>query len=151
MAINEYSISLEDPDFPMLTKYSKRTIIGGSIGTAPSQEDRPGIMYSHNVMPTLYGYNAVGYNNRLSAISFLDVGDTLVDVRVIYSVEQERCYLGISDFGRMYFSTPSVPEWTLLPGPDLYRDLTTVANVNGLDRDWETTFLFYRVYNPYIN
>lgn len=64
--------------FPLLSTQSGRTVIDGrgdltyvpgvsADGDVPEDRGVPGVMYAHNVMPSTYGWQAVGYDTRVLA------------------------------------------------------------------------------------
>lgn len=70
--------NLQAASFPLLSTLVGRSAIDGSadqiyvervtaLGSAPTDRGVPSIVYAHNVMPSTYGWQSVGYNNAYFA------------------------------------------------------------------------------------
>jgi len=140
MAQQFFKIDLQKPAFPMLSKQQTRTRIGsGQRSQSVDTQDEVGISYCHNVMPTEYGYNAVGMNLTVAGIT---PSGTMIDVREIFSLDRSPFYLGMDDVGRLYTRlVGSSSSWRALADtfpivsglyPTFDSKDCTVATVNGI-------------------
>ncbi len=98
----------------------------------------PGLAYCHNVLPSKYGLNAVGYTHKIDAVDSLASDDYFTDIKLIYSETRERIYLGITAAGDIYELTPdgSPTEWTFVASTG-FTSLFTKGTINGI-----TYFMF---------
>lgn len=115
MAQREYKIDLSNSLFPMLSEQQTRTIIGSTAGEAPSKEDRPHIAYCHNVMPSFYGMDSVGFLSLIPAFISLPAGVTFSDVRVAYGDAKNRLYIAWDTGGNAYSLIDGSTSWAALP------------------------------------
>lgn len=113
MAQSFYTIDLQDTTFPMLSEQQTKTIIGSTAGEAPSRQQKVGVAYMHNVMPSRYGLDAISYIQLCPSLPDLPTGATFQDVRVVYSTTRERTYLAWTSQGVVYALTPLV-TWKLV-------------------------------------
>ncbi len=141
MAQRLYDIDLDNTKFPMLHEQQGRTIIGSTAGEAPSKEDKPGVAYCHNVMPSSYGMDAVGYLDEIVAHP---VVSTFSDVRVIYGNNLSRLYLAWDTIGNVYALIEGTTAWIDVPatlpvtaGANFSVDSVTIGTVNGV------SYIFY--------
>ena len=144
MAQRFYSIELQDSIFPMLSEQQSRTIIGNVAGEAPSKGDRPGIAYCHNVMPSQYGMDSVGFLSLIPAFSGLPAGLSFSDVRVIYGDKLSRLYLAWDTNGNVYALVTGATVWIAVPatvpatgGAGFSVNTVTSGRVNGI------SYIFY--------
>lgn len=130
----------------MLHSKQSRTIIGAAIGEAPSADNRPGIAYCHNVMPTEYGVTSIAYKETVPVVPGLAINETFVDVRAAFGDEKSRIYLAWTSAGEVYVlrTGPYVSEaWYILPTTSpavtlpLDPDTITIGNVDGI------SYIFY--------
>ncbi len=140
MALNKYNIDLQNGVFPMLSEQKPRTLIGSTVGEAPAKEKKPGIVYCHNVMPSIQGTDSVGY---LSVIE-PSAGVVFSDVRVIYGDDKSRLYLAWDTTGNIYALLEGATSWLELPATDPVTvdadfsiDSVTIGTVNGI------SYIFY--------
>ena len=140
MAQRKYSIDLQNISFPMLSEQQTRTIIGSTAGEAPSKEDKPGVAYCHNVVPSRYGMDSVGY---LSVIPAATAG-VFIDVRPIYGDELNLLYLAWDSVGSAYSLEEGATSWLPLSatvpvtgGSGFTSESVTVGTVNGV------SYIFY--------
>lgn len=141
MAQRFYKIGIREATFPMLSEQQTRTVLGSEAGKAPAVEERPGVAYCHNVMPTEYGLNSVGYLSVIPAagLAVLPLGLVFTDVRVAYGDAKSRLYLGWDDIGRVYALLSGATAWIALPatipatgGPGFSSNSVTLGTVNGV-------------------
>lgn len=139
MAQRHYSISLGTPIFPMLSEQQTRTIIGGTVGEAPASDQRPGLAYCHNVMPSKEGFDSVGYLSVIPAAAGLPEGVAFSDVRIAYGQGASRIHLAWDSVGRVYALPTGTSAWINVPptipitgGVDFSIDSITIGTVNGI-------------------
>lgn len=139
MAQRFYKIDIADSIFPMLSEQQTRTTIGATAGEAPAKEDRPGVAYCHNVMPSKYGFDSVGYNSAIPASEFLIAGETFVDVRVIYGNGRTRIHMAWTSRGAPYVLIGAATSWIPLThtvpvtiDPAFTPESVTTGTVNGV-------------------
>lgn len=143
MAQAEYKIDL-NTSFTMLSEDQTRTIIGSTAGESPAEEDKPGIGYCHNVMPTKYGMQSIGYKFIVPPFGGLPGGRVFVDVRVVYGDAKSRLYLAWDDEGGVHALLEGTTVWIDLPpttpstgGPGFLVDSVTIGTVDGV------SYIFY--------
>lgn len=139
MAQREYAIDLQNTIFPMLSEQQTRTVIGSTAGEAPTKEDKPGIAYCHNVMPSKYGMDSVGFLSVIPAFAALPAGIVFSDVRVAYGTDMSRVYLAWDSVGVAYALPNGGTSWIVLPptfpltgGIGFSVDSVTIGTVNGV-------------------
>ena len=141
MAQQIYPMNMQDTIYPLVSQQQTRTIIGASVGQAPADAVRPGVAYMHNVMPTKYGMNSVGYTEITPAITDPTGLLRMVDVRVVQSTTGVRQYLGFLSNGAVYLLDYAQNEWNDIASDwtltDIKSDKITSANVNGV------TYIYY--------
>lgn len=144
MAQRLYDISLQGAIFPMLSEQQGRTIIGATAGESPSKENRPGIAYCHNVMPSAYGLDSVGFLSPILAFSGLPAGRVFSDAREAYGDAKSRLSLAWDDQGSVYALLSGASAWIALPatvpatgGVGFDVNSVTIATVNGV------SYIFY--------
>lgn len=144
MAQRFYTINLQDSLFPMLSEQQSRTVIGSVAGEAPAKEQRPGIAYCHNIMPSRYGYDSVGFLSVVPTFVGLPAGLSFSDTRVVYGDAKSRLYLAWDDEGNVYALLSGFAVWIALPatvpatgGPGFSLDSVTIGTVNGV------SYIFY--------
>lgn len=114
MAQSKYTIDMQNTVFPLLSEQQTRTIIGNAIGQSPGETERPGVAYMHNVMPSRYGMDAVGYTQILPNALGLPIGQSITDVRVIFSTDRNRYYLAFATDGTVFRLNDSGIAWNRL-------------------------------------
>lgn len=145
MAQAEYKIDL-NTTFPMLHEQQARTIIGSTAGESPAPDDKPGIAYCHNVMPTQYGMTTVAYKEVLPSVPGLVSGEEFVDVRAAFGNQRTRIFLAWTTKGNVYVMHAgpfAIQSWALLPATipsvdlPLDPDTVTIGTVEGI------SYIFY--------
>jgi hypothetical protein len=143
MAQQFYPIELKGASFPMLSQLQGRTIIGASVGRAPNQDERPGIAYCHNIMPSLEGLNSVAYLPVISPMNPAAVAP-FSDVRTAYSTDLARLYLVWDSVGSVFALLAGSTTWVAIPatspatgGSGFNPDTVTIGTVNGV------SYIFY--------
>lgn len=141
MAQQKYTVNLLDTVYPLLSNLQTRTVIGTVVGQAPAATERPSVAYMHNVMPTRYGMQAVGYLQVSGSAYTPSLPSTyLTDIITAFSREGDRMYLGFSAGGNILKLTPTGgTAWTnqgALPGVAAFAPVfdytkVTAAVVNG--------------------
>lgn len=143
MAQEKYPIALKDASFPMLSELQPRTVIGATVGKAPSQDERPSVAYCHNIMPVTEGYNSVSY---LPVVQALDPSATapFSDVRTAYGDNLSRIYLVWDALGSVFALLEGATSWLSIPatipatgGFGFDPDTVTIGTVNGV------SYIFY--------
>jgi len=142
MAQRNFRIDLLDTVFPMLSEQLGRTVIGSTREEISTKENHPKVYYMHNVMPSAYGLDSVGYQAAVPAITPAD--NTLLDTRPIYGDAKTRMMLAWNDTGEVYVLKCSVGIWTKLPAtvpattsPSFDINSVTIGRVNGV------SYIFY--------
>ena len=143
MAQLQYSIDLRETFFSLLSEQQGRTIIGKTVGESPTIEDKPRLAYCHNVMPSAYGMDSIGYLSIIPAV-VLPFGVSFSDVRIAYGSAKSRIHLAWDNLGRVYVLIPGSTSWVLLSATspvttstDFSNDSVTIATVNGV------SYIFY--------
>lgn len=135
MAQQKYSLDMQDTVYPLLSTQQTRTIIGGAIGQSPSATTKPGVAYMHNVMPTRYGMNSVGYREILPAFPDPTGQILFEDVRVIFGDQGTRYYVAFTNLAQLFRVNDTGDAWIAMQsnifGNTSGNDITT-AVVNGV-------------------
>lgn len=145
MALLQHRINLDSAVFPLLSELLGRTIvIRGSDQTYPHTfatqiaADPPQLYYAHNVLPTMQGYQSVGYITFIPA----SVGHNFVDVVTLRDgLTGSSALLGITSSGVALISTLAVPTWTVADvsgTPSISGKLVTIAYVRGV------TYIYFK-------
>lgn len=137
MAQSIYTIDLQDTVFPMLSSQQARTIIVPSAGEPMGEQ--PGIAYCHNVMPSKYGMDSIGYLQVVPAFTSLPASALFSDVRTIYGTLKSRIYIVWDNLGNIYVLLQGATAWIALPAtvpatasPTFSVDSVTIGTVNGV-------------------
>lgn len=150
MAQQLYPISLKDPYYPMLSELQGRTVIGATVGKAPSQDERPTIAYCHNIIPIKEGYNSVAYLEVVPAVT-AEYTSPLSDVRIVYGSNSTKLYLMWDVRGKVFVLNDAYTEWLTVPETipttenalfDIER--LTIGTVNGV------SYIYYRDIGAFI-
>ena len=151
MAQQFYSIDLQDTQFPMLSEQQGRTIIGNSVGKSPAEEERVGVAYCHNVMPSQYGLDAVSYLTAIPEITDLPIGEEVIDIRIAYGSLKSRIHLAWDSVGNVYVLREGDTSWVVIPDTvpattslSFSSDSVTVATVNGV------SYIFYSTIGAFV-
>ena len=141
MAQSYYRIDLTAPLFPMLSEQQGRTIIVPQAGEQDSN-NKPALAYCHNVMPSEYGLDSVGYLEVIPAA--IPAVSNFVDVRIAYGSARSRLYLAWDATGRVYVYLIGAAAWVKLddtvPSPvtgSFSKEDITIGTVNGV------SYIFY--------
>jgi len=147
MPLLTHRINLDSPIFPLLSELLGRTIIvRGSDQTHPSTfatqiaSDPPQLYYAHNVLPTPYGYQSIGYDPFIPGTIYTDFFH-IVTLRE--SLTGLTALLGITKSGKVLISTLAVPTWseiTLSDGAVVRDKNISIAFVHGI-----TYIYFYKL------
>lgn len=133
MAQQYYPIDLRTAKFPMLSEQQTRTVIGSQVGKAPAEYERPHIAYCHNVMPSEYGYDAVGYVPLVPAFPTLASELTATEMKTVYSTDRTKVYLAWDSAGAVYVINELGNQWVQLSSfPTAPTDEITLGTVNGI-------------------
>ncbi len=146
MAQSYYNINLTDATFPMLSEQQTRTVMGQERGKAPSDNDRIGIAYCHNVMPSKRGLNSISFLPVISALPSLPFGAAFSDTRVIFGSERSRVDLAWDTQGNIYALLEGSTAWISLPAtipntlsPTFTTESVTIGTVNGVSHIFYST------------
>lgn len=139
MAIIEHRVMLDSPIFPLLSELLGRTVIvrGSDQPHYNPAGDSPQLYYAHNVLPTPYGYQSIGYSQFIAPST---VGSFIGVVTLREASTESVALLGITATGKLLISTLAVPAWTELGlgGIGNIRNRTiTLAYVQG------TTYIYF--------
>jgi hypothetical protein len=115
MALLGHRINLDSPIFPLLSELLGRTVIvRGSDQTHPNTlathiaSDPPQLYYAHNVLPTPYGYQSIGFNPFIGSTIYTD----FIDVLTLREASSGlTALLGITKNKKLLVSTLAVPVW----------------------------------------
>lgn len=143
MAQQFYKIDLQDSEFPMLSEQQTRTAMATSSREAAADPDNiPGIAYCHNVMPSKYGMDSIGFSSVVPAVP--NPLDDFLDVRIVYSDTRSRLYIAWDATGNPYALTSGSSVWVSIPATvpatisfDFSSDSVTIGTVNGV------SYIFY--------
>ena len=137
MAQRDYTISLKQASFPMLSEQQERTVIGGSDKSSSGDPESPGVGYCHNVMPTSKGLDSVGYLQIVPPYS--PVTTLFSDVRIIYGSNRTRLYLGFSSDGSIHVLKEGSTFWFKLSETfSVDVNQITIGTVNGV------SYIYYK-------
>ena len=144
MAQRFYKIDITEAAFPMLSEQQTRTTLAPADGESPTSEDKVGVAYCHNVMPTARGMNSVGYKEVVAAAIGLPVGLTITDVRVAYGSARSRLHLAWDSEGGLYALLDGSVAWVAIAatvpvtgGAGFTSESVTIGTVNGI------SYIFY--------
>ena len=168
MAQTPYRANLQTMAIPMLSEYSGRTVIVGqqdqvfvsgvsigstagasdSIAGVPSDRGVPQIYYAHNVMPSTYGLQSIGYNVEYSGVDWQGVlpselkfkdatllqGAQIVASKPVGTGYKTYISAPKSGANSVFTLDPLAKRWKLVSGAPEVTDTTriTVATVNGV-------------------
>lgn len=132
---------------PLLSRHASQTVIDPSSdqtfvpnvsptgNESPVDRGVPQVIYGHNIMPTTYGFQSVGYVPIYPA--FTDWGARFEEVKLVISTTQERTYIAMdyTNTRRPYVLNPQTGKWEIaqgLPVGTLYQSAkVTVAEIRG--------------------
>jgi len=110
--------NLSDAQFPLISTFQGKTVIQPTIDqnyTSPpigSKEDRdkgiPEALYLHNVMPSMYGYKSIAYNELVPAVP---AETSFARIFPVKDFDGNRGHVAITNGGKTYLITSLVPEW----------------------------------------
>lgn len=142
MAQRHYRLDLSKTEFPMLSEQQGRTVIGASREESAIGDNSPQVAYCHNVMPSRYGLDSVGYSTEVPAIT--PAIANILDARVIFGDAKSRIHIAWDSTGDVYVILPDTSVWLALPatvpatgGAGFSSDDVTVGTVNGV------SYIFY--------
>jgi len=147
MAQQKYIFDMQDTVFPLLSTQQTRTIMGATVGRAPAATAKPGVAYMHNVMPTRYGMDSVGYIDKVPNIGGVAGNASPSDIRVVFGDTGDRYYVAFTARGDFYRMNDTHTGWQQITGNLTFnpfeKDSLTTAVVNGI------SYLFYRKTHMY--
>jgi hypothetical protein len=139
MAQRFVSLNLQDTVFPMLSEQQSRTVIVTDSGNVPSKSLQIGVTYCHNVMPTEYGMNSVGYLPTVPASTDLPTGLEFLDTKEVFGDARTRLYLAWDSEGNVYSLLQGSTTWIQVPattpvtgGAGFDYNSVTTGTVNGV-------------------
>lgn len=116
MPLLKHRINLDSAVFPLLSELLGRTVIvRGSDQTHPQTfatqiaSDPPQLYYAHNVLPTPYGYQSIGYDTFIPSTIYTDF-TSVVTLRE--AATGLTALLGTTKSGKVLISTLAIPAWT---------------------------------------
>lgn len=115
MALLQHRINLDSPVFPLLSELLGRTvIIRGSDQTHPNTlathiaSDPPQLYYAHNVVPTPYGYQSIGYDQFIPRTIYTD----FIDIFTLREASTgNTALLGVTKLGKLLICTLTSNTW----------------------------------------
>lgn len=138
MAQQMYKVDMRSAKMPLLSYLQTRTIIGAVSGEAPAVEDRPGILYGHNILPTSYGITSVAYREEVEAF-YAEGGDAgFSAVFEVYATDGTRIYWALNYRGLSFYLDSAAGEWVSVGWSVAWLDFNfnpasiTLAKVNGI-------------------
>lgn len=147
MSLLKHRINLDSAVFPLLSELLGRTIIvRGSDQTHPQTfatqiaADPPQLYYAHNVLPTPYGYQSIGYDTFIPSTIYTDFVNVITLREAATGLT---ALLGTTKSGRVLISTLAVPAWTeisLSDGASITGLNITMAFIHGI-----TYVYFYKL------
>jgi len=133
----------------MLSEQQGRTVIGASKEEVSSADNKPQTAYAHNVMPSRYGIDSIGYISEIPAIE--PTVTNIEDARVIFGDAKSRIHLCWDDEGAVYALLEGSGAWLALPptvpatgGVGFDLDDVTIGTVNGV------SYIFYKAIGAFI-
>lgn len=138
MAQQIYKVDIRSAKLPTLAYLQTRTIIGAVSGEAPAVEDRPGLVYGHNILPTNYGVVSVAYN-PIVAPYFEDVSPAgFSAILEVYATDGTRIYWALGYRGLSFVLNAVSGVWAPVDWSVAWLDFNfnpdsvTLAKVNGI-------------------
>ena len=116
MAQREDKINLQNRMIPMLSEQMGRSVIGDTKEELYDSDQRPKVYYAHNVMPSSYGLDSVGFQEVIPAPVIAD--NTFLDIREIYGSLKSRIQLAWNERGEVYVLDLGATKWLKLPETD---------------------------------
>jgi hypothetical protein len=164
MAQVYFKMNLKQATLPMLSEEQTRTIIGSggyaSAGKESASPERPGIAYMHNVMPSEYGLDTVGFTSQIPSPDYPAFVEDVDDTRIIYGDEASRIYMTWDLVGNMYALLPGSSVWLAIPDPgygirrkDFTANSVTIGTVNGvsyINFSYKQTFIYNEATNALL-
>ena len=138
MAQRFVSLNLQNTVFPMLSEQQGRTVlIAGD--SASNKNLEIGVTYCHNVMPTDYGMNSVGYLPVIPSFAGIPAGLKLTEVKEVFGDIRTRLYLAWDTEGNVYALLKGSLVWIAIPattpatgGAGFNINSVTTGTVNGV-------------------
>lgn len=157
MAQQFFKMDVRDVKFPLLAEQQTRTIIEIVRAEAPTAQDKVGIQYCHNVMPTEEGLESVGFIEAVVPSPDLPAEEDFDDTRIIYAEDTstggdrrgERLTMAWDTAGNVYILVDFLASWlklasspTVLPG--FTTNDVTIGTVDGV------SFIYYKNQTCYV-
>lgn len=124
MGLIKHRINLDTAVFPLLSELLGRTVIvRGTDQTHPATfateiaSDPPQLYYAHNVLPTPYGYQSIGYTEFINPATS-DYADFSSQVTARESSTGRAAILGFTKSGKILVSTLASPGWVEIAPSD---------------------------------
>lgn len=148
-----FRANLEAKSLPLLSELQGRTVIvkGQDQNYIPQavvkeQADKnigiAQVFYAHNVLPTTYGYQSVGYESIVSAVSAVT---TFTSVHILRDDSGNRAHMGVTSDGRLFILNPSTSAWVEKTAPaGIAGKMVTTAYVSG------TTYIYFATKGCYV-
>lgn len=143
MAQIPFRANVQSSVFPMLSDLSAQTIVMPGQdqtyvpGVNPSEQVTPvdrgiaQLFYGHNIMPSTYGFQSVGYRNKQAGIS----GVYFQDIQLVRSTDKLDVYVALDYQVSKTLWVWSASGWLAISGAPTgltSRNLITTATVNGI-------------------
>lgn len=174
MAQLVFRVNLQGMFFPLLSELSGRTVIVGDQdhtyqldlsvprdGQIPIDRALPQVYYAHNIMPSTYGYQSVGYDVEYSGVDWIGEEPAQVYFKSAEMIQAGRIdgtrpqslnyatYFALAGVGAKscFVLDPARRMWRLVQGaPDTITSSTkvTYATVNGV------TYIYFSKIGAYI-
>ena len=136
MAKRYYTLPVKEAAFPLLSSDAPRSVMQNSEGAGAGIET-PGVIYCHNVVPTVTGLDSVGFLQVIPPYS--PVTSFFSDTRIIYGSNRSRISVAFATDGSVYVIKKGIAFWRKvnLTAPANSEDIT-VGTVNGI------SYLFFK-------
>lgn len=127
MTLLTHNLDLTNATFPFLSELQGRTVIVGATGDAPAA---PQLYYAHNVLPTPYGYQSIGYLPFIPSAG----ATNFVSVHTLRTINGNRTVLmGVTADGRLFILRFGDTAWFELPSiPGIAGKKVSTAFVRGV-------------------
>lgn len=144
-------LNTQDMSFPLLSQQSGRTVIApegdmtyvpgvSTDGDVPQDRGVPSLYYCHNIMPSTYGWQSIGYEQEIPS-----AGTDFTDIQLVQgatisggepSASGLRTYIGKRESGgnaTLYYINPNTGAWAQIGNTPTFPDTRkiSVAQING--------------------
>lgn len=139
MTLLTHNLDLTNATFPFLSELQGRTVIVGATGDAPAA---PQLYYAHNVLPTPYGYQSIGYLPFIPSAA----ATNFVSIHTLRATVSGRIALmGVTEDGRIFILRFGDAAWFEMPSiPGIAGKKVSTAFVRGFTYIYFSTVGCYR-------